>query len=96
MILTLKIYNGGDKPILYRDDRSRKSFVRFAKKFIHAEVVELWDGNVKTELSDLDPDRAGLPWVVSFDNGQGNVPEYNAMLRLGKNTGLLYSIIYTV
>ena len=49
------------------------------------------------ELSDLDPDRVGLPWVVSFDNGQGNVPEYNAMLRLGKNIILynLYTYVIT-
>ena len=32
-------------------------------------MVDLWDGNIKQELSDLD--REHLPWVVFYDNGDG-------------------------
>ena len=88
-----KLYNGGDKPILFRDERTKacfqvdaftgvlwlvenhfenkykRQFVKFAKKYIHAEVVDLWDGNIKQELSDLD--REHLPWAVFYDNGDG-------------------------
>ena len=51
------------------ENESKRQFVKFAKKYMHAEVVDLWDGNFKQELSDLD--REHLPWVVFYDNGNG-------------------------
>ena len=48
MFPTLHLYNGADNPIKFRDDRTKKQFIKFAKKFVHAELVELWDGNLRT------------------------------------------------
>ena len=55
--------------------------VKFAKKFINAEVVEMWDENIRVEISD--EDRMALAWVVVFNRNQGDIPDHNSLLKIG-------------
>ena len=81
MFPTINLYNGADHPVKFREDRSKKEFIKFAKKFIRAEVIELWDGNLRKEIHG-DEDREKLAWVVFYDFGEGALPSHNEMLRL--------------
>lgn len=54
----------------YHGDRSTKVLVKYAMQQLRVRVVELWDGNYRTEVEE---DESGLPWVITFcgDGGGG-------------------------
>ena len=91
----MNLYNGADHPIKFREDRTKKQFVSFVKKFIRAEVRQLWSGNLRDEIQSGDVERDNLPWVVFYDVTMS----HNELLRLaidmdGLGRGLFNFLVF--
>lgn len=59
------VYFGGKEPVKFSDNRIRKNFVKFAKRYVAGKPVDLWAGNLEEVISDQE--RINLPWLIYFD-----------------------------
>uniref|UniRef100_H2YBN2 DnaJ homolog subfamily C member 10 n=1 Tax=Ciona savignyi TaxID=51511 RepID=H2YBN2_CIOSA len=59
------------RPIKYMGDRSKKDLTRFVMEHVNVDIIDLWDGNLDTEVSN----HQSLPWVVSFCGGEAEAHE---------------------
>lgn len=53
----------------YQGDRTTKELVKFALSHVHVSVVELWEGNLKSEF--VSAKRQNKPWLISFCKDDG-------------------------
>ena len=88
---TVLAFYGGDHPVKFTEERTRKNFSKFVKRFTAASVAELWSGNIENEISDFD--RTGLPWIIQFEHKNQEIDnKSNFMEKLGKQLLLIYCL----
>ena len=56
------VYFGGKEPVKFTDNRLRKNFVKFAKKYVAGQPVDLWTGNIEEVVAE-----SNLPWFIYLD-----------------------------
>ncbi|GLD73637.1 dnaJ homolog subfamily C member 10 [Lates japonicus] len=70
---SLYIYRAGQKPEKFNGERSKDNLVRFSMQFITTTVMQLWQGNVFSEIENAF--MSGLGWLITFCSDTGDCLE---------------------
>ncbi|XP_023649546.1 dnaJ homolog subfamily C member 10-like isoform X2 [Paramormyrops kingsleyae] len=67
---SLYMFKAGMNAQKYFGDRSKESLMKFAIQFVHGKVMELWHGNIRTEMEKSQV--SGVGWVLTFCTDSGD------------------------
>ena len=75
-------FYGDAQPVKFHEERTRKNFVKFVKRYIPANVVDIWAGNFDEEIQN--PERKNHPWVIYFYGKNDQTFETKILHSLGE------------